>query len=483
MDTKTADIIAYFKKINEIPRCSKNEKRLSLWLEKWAESRGFSVNCDSVGNMVISVPATGGYENAPVIVLQGHMDMVCEKTKASLHDFTTDPVPVIVDGEWLKAKDTTLGADNGIALAMGLALADDESAAHPPLELLFTVDEETGLNGVAKLAPDLFKGKMLINLDSEDEGIFVAGCAGSNNTTIKLDFAMATSGHSNPCYDIHVFGLKGGHSGIDIGKGRANACKLMAQTLAYLLRNVDMQIVSISGGSARNVIPRRAEAVISCNAKDEDLLFQTLTLFREQAQSGFGGIEPHISIHIEKTATDMSVEQPLLMDDTKRLVNLLMSLPTGPHQRSVKDPGNVKTSSNLAMISMKDGCLEVISSQRSSVPYRLDQLSAIVEAVGKLSSGRVETNKGYPAWLQAKDSTLLNRAITVYEDLFNRKPDVRVMHAGLECAVIGSKYEDMDMISVGPTIENPHSPSERLYIPSIGLIWRFLVALMASFKP
>lgn len=483
MDNKVSDIIAYFKKINEIPRCSTNEALLSLWLEHWAEARGFSTQCDRAGNRVICVPATKGYEHAPVVVFQGHMDMVCEKTMDSNHDFSTDPIPVIKDGDWLKAENTTLGADNGIALALALALADDESVVHPPLEFLFTVDEETGLTGVGKLEPGLFKGKMLINIDSEDEGIFVIGCAGGNNTRISIDLAMEALPASAKCHMIRISGIKGGHSGLDIDKGRANACKLMAQALSSVLGETHIRMVSISAGTARNVIPRRAEAVVSCDKKDVPAVIRAITQFQDRIQMDFKEIEPDLDVSIKAIETQSSGVQAVSDDDTEKAVNLLLAMPSGPFHRSVKHPGSVDTSSNFAMISMKGNFLDLVSSQRSSDPFRLDQVSGMVEAVGKLAGGRVDTRKGYPPWLPSKDSELLNRTCSVYEDLFGKKPDIQVMHAGLECAVIGSKYEGMDMISMGPTLENPHSPSERLYIPSIERVWRLLVALLASFKP
>lgn len=482
MDAATRAIIDRFEQINRIPRCSKKEQELSRWLQQWAKDRHLSVKIDSAGNLVIQVPATSGYEEAPTVILQGHMDMVCEKGDDSDHDFDRDPIRMVQEGPWLSATETTLGADNGIAIAMALTLVERPEVSHPPLELCFTVDEETGLTGALALDPSLLKGRTLINLDSEDEGVFVVGCAGGRATTIGRMLESRPIDDTFERLRIVAHGMQGGHSGVDIGKHRANANKVMARLLTAGMTAGDLNLLDLDGGTARNVIPRSCSALVACPrdrlAAVERAVADCAATIREEIRS----TEPELVVHLEGRGPAAAGDRAATDVATALTLDLLMALPCGPVEMAPDDPLRVQTSANLATVKMEADALKVVSSQRSAVPSRLDAVCAAVEAVGRLAGARVQTDAGYPSWPVNPASPLLTRCQALYRTLFETDPSVQVMHAGLECGVIGSRCPGMDMISLGPTIENPHSPSERLHVPSVEKVWRLLTALLASFK-
>ena len=481
MQSATRLVIDYFEQINRIPRCSKNEHQLSQWIQDWALTRELAVTSDSAGNLVIRVPATQGFEKAPVVVIQGHMDMVCEKRDDFEHDFSKDPIVMVSDGSWLAAQGTTLGADNGIAIAMAMAIVDSPQVQHPGLELFFTVDEETGLTGVLQMDPDLLSGKMLINLDSEDEGVFVVGCAGGRITTIERSFDFQTIANTDVLVRLSADGMQGGHSGVDIAKHRANANKIMTRMLAAGLAVAPIQVVAMSGGTGKNVIPRTCDALVACRHSDGEALAETLAATGRMVEQEYRETDPGLRIRIDPQGTAAGEHRRLSAEDTVRVVRLLMALPSGPVEMCPDFPEVVQTSANLSMVAVREEGLSIISSQRSSIPSRLDAICQAVEAVGYLAGARVHTNQGYPSWPVNRDSALLHRCTALYRQLFSAEPTVQVMHAGLECGVIGDRCTGMDMISLGPTIENPHSPSERLHLPSVEKVWRLLVALLASF--
>jgi dipeptidase D len=479
MHQKTREILGIFEQINRIPRCSKQEKRISLWLQQWAQDNGFKSWADGVGNLVIEIPATQGCEGGPTIVIQGHMDMVCEKTPDSNHDFSKDPIGLVYDGDWLKADRTTLGADNGIGVAIGLALAVDKTVAHPPLELLFTVDEESGLKGAKELETGFVRGKILLNIDSENEGIFTVGCAGGVDTTITLLLSFSPLPQNHDTYTIMAHGMRGGHSGIDINGHRANANKILARALHLLRKSLDVRLACIKGGSAHNVIPREAEAVITCDPSQFSLLQSIVSEFAQTARKEHASTEPSLTLTLSEGSSE--ILQSLTREDTDKVIHLLLALPHGVEEMSADIEGLVETSNNLATVEIKDKTLHILSSQRSSITSRLHAITSRIEATGALANAEAKTNEGYPAWQPNMDSHLLMRCKEVYKSLFSREPVVEIIHAGLECGIIGSKYPGMDMISFGPTIENPHSPGERIYVPSIGKVWDFLVVLLDSY--
>jgi dipeptidase D len=481
MDRCTRHIISYFEQINQIPRCSMHEGRISQWLHDWAADRSLPSHFDDAGNLVIQVPASAGYERAPILVLQGHMDMVCEKSAESDHDFSTDPIPLVQKGDWIEAPETTLGADNGIAIALALALVDDPEVSHPALELFFTVNEETGLTGVMQMDPGLLSGKILVNLDSEDEGVFVVGCAGGRNTVIQRPLKMQSIDDFCDTVRVSASGMRGGHSGIDIARHRANANKVMARLLNAGGMTASLQLVHLDGGTGRNVIPRSCEAVIACEHEHIDAFVKAVAAEGETIRRAYEETDPGLRIRIDRRAPEASARQAVGQDDTAAVIDLLAALPSGPIAMDVHFPHLVQTSVNLSMVKISDGTLTVTSSQRSSVPASLDAACLSVEAVGRLAGAVVTTNAGYPSWPMDRDSELLDRCRRLYRGLFGTEATVQIMHAGLECGVIGDRCPGMDMISLGPTLENPHSPSERLFLPSVAKVWRLLVELMASY--
>ncbi|MFH1981681.1 MAG: aminoacyl-histidine dipeptidase [Pseudomonadota bacterium] len=480
MDPKTQTVIDLFGRINAIPRCSKNEAAICRWLEQWAGDHGFPVRRDAVANLVIDVPATPGYESAPLVVFQGHVDMVCEKRPEVVHDFTKDPITLVTDGDWLKADGTSLGADNGIAVALAMALATDNTIDRPPMELLMTVDEETGLTGAMELKPGFVKGRILLNVDSEDDGVFTVGCAGGKDATVSLTLETSPVPESWSFFRVAAGGMQGGHSGIDIAKHRANANKILARALDHLRQHHDVRLVEMTGGTVHNAIPRDSAAVFTSPAS-VDALKTLLVPLAQALRSEYHTTEPDMRLTVTaelppSTGAAVSLEQ------SRRIIDLLMALPTGVSEFSPDIDGLVETSNNLAVVKTADGKLEVLSSQRSSVPSRLTAICRRVESLANLAGAGISWDTGYPPWPPDMASPLLARCKNVYRDTFGAEPVVEIIHAGLECAVIGSVYPGMDMISFGPTMKNPHSPDERLYLPSVDNIWKFLVALLASFK-
>lgn len=471
-------ILDYFDKINAIPRCSLKEEKLCLWLQQWASDRRLKYNVDEQGNLVVHVPASPGKDQTPTVVIQGHMDMVCEKTPESTHNFDRDSIVSHREGDWLTAKDTTLGADNGIALAYMLAFVDDGNIIHPPLELLFTVDEETGLNGAKALEPGFIKGRILINLDSEDEGVFIVGCAGGVDTALTLDVEQQPLSNAGHLFHLVVGGLKGGHSGIDIHKHRANANKIMARTLNQIRTLSPMRLVSISGGSRKNAIPRDARASIWVADADQPALMKRVAQLEKQFREEFTSSEPNLFVNLNPAKESEPPAQALSREGTDKIIRILLGLPHGVAGMSPELDGVVETSCNLATIDLTGDQIEILSSQRSASVTRLEEITASVHAIAELAGARYEDGDAYPPWQPLMDSHLLGRSQKIYRKLYDKDPIVRVIHAGLECAVIGDIYPGMEMISFGPTIQNPHSPDERILIPSIEQVWDFMVSLL-----
>ncbi len=481
MQQQIVDILEIFEQINAIPRESKNEQAISGWLTQWAEQRGLATRSDKWGNVVIEVPASNGYEDAPTLVIQGHMDMVCEKTADSNHDFSKDPVRSLIDGDWLTADRTTLGADNGIAIAMGLALAESENTAHPALELLFTVDEEQGMTGAANIEPGFISGKVMLNLDSEDEGVFTIGCSGGRETIIELPLAMEPLPAAMEVCSLKVDGLMGGHSGIDIGKHRACANKLLSRALHRLQQACPLRLVRLQGGTAHNAIPRQALGEIAVEQGRFESLRQIVQDCQSELNSEFAARESFLSLTFERIHSNEN-KSAAAGPDSRRAVLLLNAVPHGVVSMSADVEGKVETSTSFAVLGFSDGKLEVLTSQRSSVMSRLDALSAEIASIAALAGAQYRFGSEYPAWPANMQSPLIVRCGRLYSSMFGKEPVFEIIHAGLECAVLGRTYPEMDMISLGPTIENPHSPDERMNIPSLEKVWKFLLELLKSFK-
>ena len=472
-----SEVWTCFEQLNQIPRPSKKEERIIAFTKKFGEDLGLKTIVDPVGNVIIAKPATPGKENVTPVVLQGHLDMVHQKNADTDFDFDAQGIESWIDGDWVKAKGTTLGADNGMGSASIMAVLKSNSIAHGPIEALFTIDEETGMTGAQNLQEGLLQGKILLNTDTEDEGELCIGCAGGVDSTATWNYQ--TESNSNPAYEVSVTGLRGGHSGCDIHLGRGNANKLMNRLLAHLAREVPVRIASVVGGSLRNAIPRESFAVITFAdthlAKVEDAVAQIGKTIQTERQTS----EPGLNIAIQKTdpVTDVMSEA-----DQKTLLNLVYASPNGVDRMSEDIEGLVETSTNLSKIEVADGQASFQFLTRSSVETAREELAARIESIFQLAAAEVTHGGRYPGWKPNAQSKILAQMKTVYEKLFGKPPSVNAVHAGLECGIIGSHYPGMDMISFGPTIKNPHSPDEKCHIPSVKLYWQYLVAVLESIE-
>ena len=480
MEDRIAAILDRFRAISAIPRCSKHEAQLAAWLTAWAREQGFAVQSDRAGNLVVRVPASPGRENRPTVVLQGHMDMVCEKTPESEHDFERDPIRVIREGDWLHADGTTLGADNGIALAMMMVLAQDAAAAHPPLELVFTVDEESGLIGAHDLEAAMIEGRILVNIDSEDEGVFTIGCAGGEETLMRLPLSCTDLPADAVYARLVVGGLRGGHSGVDIHKPRANANRLLGRALARLQAQEGVRLVSLSGGSAHNAIPRDAAAFLAAAPEAAPRVPESVADLERVFKEEHAGCEPRLTLRWEIIEAPLP-DRALTPESAARAVRLINALPHGVHGMSTHVAGLVETSCNLAILRIEQEALEIVSSQRSSSMSRMAEMTERVTSVAALAGASATRMNHHPAWAPDPDSALLRRCREVYRSLYDKEPVVEVIHAGLECGLIGDKLPGMEMISIGPNLKNPHSPEERLELSSVGRVYAFLTTLLASY--
>ena len=477
---KTVEILKWFEELNKIPRCSKNEKQIGRWLMDWAASNNLEALQDNVGNVSIRVPGSSGYEDSAPVIIQGHLDMVCEKTSDSDHNFEKDPITSVYDGEWLTANETTLGADNGIAIAMGMVAALDKKLKHPPLELLFTVDEETGLTGAFALEPAFVQGRRLLNIDSEDEGIFTLGCAGGMKSehSIPLDYETIPMGYAP--LTIEASGMAGGHSA-DIHHEKANALKVLARTLDAIGKEVDIRLADLEGGSADNAIPRSADAVIYLDKNHFQQVKDVISPLEKILQTEFKNTDPTLTI----TAVEGSQgnhQEVLTLESTGKVIAFMLAVPHGIYAMSTEVEHFVETSNNFASIIIEDKQFKSVTSQRSPIESRLDDVTCHIASVVSLAGGSTRNRGRYPGWPANMESPLLKQCVNVYERLFHKKPIVETTHGGLECGVIGNKFPGIDMISFGPTIKFPHSPDEKIHIESIGRVWDFMEALLEELK-
>ncbi len=471
MDAKR--VFEIFAEICKVPRPSKHEEKISRWLQDFAATHGIECVADEAMNVIMRVPATPGYEDHESVVLQAHMDMVCEKNGDVEHDFLKDPIETYVDGEWLKAKGTTLGADNGIGIAMALAAITDQELSHPAIECLFTVDEETGLTGAMKLQDGVLKSQRLINLDSEDDGQIFIGCAGGIDTLAKMHYEPMPIPNSQQLLAVRlsVSGLMGGHSGDDINKGRANANQLIVWFLARVWPQAEIQLASINGGNLRNAIAREAEAVICIPMNYKEQIRIEWNHYVAQMEGVFGEVEKEMRLELE--TCDMP-ESFIPSDKAYRLIMALCECPHGMIAMSQEMPGLVETSTNLASVKMKDGYLEINTSQRSSKEASKHHLKWAVEQALSMACDEVTHGDGYPGWAPNPKSALLESVQKAYKELFKSEPKVLAIHAGLECGLFLEKYPYLDMVSIGPQMYGVHSPQERLSIPSTERCYKWL---------
>lgn len=477
MEKEIKTILSLFEDISSVPRCSKHEEKISSWLINWAVEHSLDVKRDRHKNVLMRVPASRGCEDEESIAIQGHMDMVCEKSIASKHDFSTDAIKLIYDGDWLTAYGTTLGADDGIAIAIGLALVLNKDEKHPELELLFTSDEETGLTGASNLEPGFFKSKTLINIDSESEGVLTIGCAGGEDTTINMNLEKESIGDEHVFYKLFVSGLLGGHSGIDINKGRANAIKIMVELMKEINLKFRLKLSEINGGSARNAIPSYCEAAVAFKENEIGQVINFVNEFRDIAKEEYKD-EKQFDINLVKIKRNSDLI--LSRVSFNKVIDLLLELPHGVYEMSAYDKHLVETSNNLARVETIGNSIEISTNQRSLTASKLDEITKKIEFTAKAHNASYVSGNNYPSWQPNKNSRLLRKSIEIYKSLFLREPKIEVIHAGLECGVIGSKIDDIDMISIGPTIKDPHTPNETVNIPSIGKVWKFLSKLLSS---
>ncbi len=470
----------YFYGFTQVPRPSKKEEKIRAHVREFANSKGLKFVEDETGNIVIKVPATPGYESAPTIVIQGHLDMVCEKNKGTEHDFENDPIKIYKDGEWITAEGTTLGADNAIGVAAGMAAATDDSVIHGPLELLCTVDEETGMTGVNELKPNFISGKTLLNLDSEEDGAFYVGCSGGQDTRGVFKFEYEVADTSMKTYELMITGLKGGHSGLDVANGRANAIRLLAQLLDRIRKDVKFELSNISGGSLRNAIPREAEVNILLNSSTIAKVQGIISQFISDTLLEFNVNDPGLEVKFEQL--DSIDTEVFSVDFINNLINVLLAMPHGIMAMSPDIPGLVETSTNLATIEREDNKLIVGTSQRSAIDSAKWNISNQVKAVFQLGGAvNVDTGDGYPGWQPNMNSELLKVSQEVYKEMFGSNPEIKAIHAGLETGLLGAKYPGIDMISFGPTIEGAHSPDERLNIPATEKFYNLLKGILLKY--
>ncbi|MBU1185438.1 MAG: aminoacyl-histidine dipeptidase [Acidobacteria bacterium] len=472
---KPEKIWKHFFEILKIPHCSGNEKALGDYVLNFAKQCNLESERDSVGNVVVRKPGTKGLENTPGIILQGHMDMVGEKNSDVDFDFSSDGIKAVVDGEWLRAEGTTLGADNGIGLAASLALMEDDTAVHGPLEFLFTVEEETGLTGATQLKPGFLRGKYLLNLDSEDWGEFTIGCAGGADTEIILPLERRSTADGD-AYLLKLTGFKGGHSGVDIHLGRANAIKCLARILYQVGRDVPFLLVDAVGGNLRNAIPREAWAHVYITDDHRDDFEKKKKAAFDKIVLEYKAVEPTAAVSFEK-ADDVKLS-PLNMESQRSLINLLYAIPHGVVSMHAEMKELVETSSNLAVVRTEKNRAKIICSTRSSVASAIEATRHTIAVICELADADVTLEDGYPGWTPNLASPLLKTMKGIYRNSYNEEPHISAIHAGLECGIIGEKYEGMDMISFGPTIKFPHSPDEKLHIASVSDFWDFLVLVL-----
>jgi len=465
-----------FYEISQIPRPSKKEEKILEYLREFAKEHNIKMLEDDIHNIVMKVPATKGYENAPTVVIQGHVDMVCEKNKGTDHDFDNDPIKLIKDGEWMTADGTTLGADNGIGVATGLAMITDDAVIHGPLELLFTVDEETGLTGANNLSTDMLEGKTLLNCDSEEDGAFYVGCSGGQDTVGIYDIKWKEIKKDLTPYELTVTGLKGGHSGLDIANGRANAIKLLARLLLKLT-DVDYRIVEINGGSKRNAIPREAEVTLLINDSDSEKIQKVADEFVKEALLEYKVNDGGLNVELNKK--DGKFDKAFKRKFAKKILHSLNSVPHGIMAMSPDIPDLVETSTNLATVFTEGDKLRIGTSQRSSIEAAKLNISNVVKSVFALSGvEEILDADSYPGWQPNMDSAILKLSKEVFREQYGKEPEIKAIHAGLECGILADKYPGLDMVSLGPTIENAHSPDERVNIKDVEKYYKLVCGIL-----
>jgi dipeptidase D len=467
----------HFADLSRIPRGSKNEAAAAQSVLDTARRLGLPARQDGVGNVLVEKPAAGR-ERAPSVCLQSHLDMVCEKNADKRHDFTTDPIELVRDADALRANGTTLGADNGVGVAAALAVAEDRSLEHGPLEMLFTVDEETGLTGAQHLEPGFIRSRILLNLDSETEGEIYVGCAGGMDTLGAWGVAREAARPNMAALELRVTGLRGGHSGIEIDKGRGNALKIINRILLALVEGAGARLSEVRGGNKRNAIPREAFATFFVPRSRVSKARKLVGRWEGVVRDELGSVEPDLTVSVAEATGD---GLPILKRKHQRqILQTVSALPHGVMKMSAAIPGLVETSTNVAVIATEGDTVSLATSQRSSVASEIEEIAHTVKTILELGGATVSQGDGYPGWKPNTESPTLKKAIATYASLYGKEPEVKAVHAGLECGIIGEKYPGIDMISFGPTLKEVHSPEERILIDTVPRFWGFLVALLKT---
>ncbi len=475
LDLAPQQVWKHFYSLTQIPRPSGHMERITEFLVNFGKGLGLESFVDEVGNVIIRKPATPGMENRKGVILQAHMDMVPQKNNDTVHDFVNDPIQTWIDGEWVKAKGTTLGADNGMGVAAAMAVLESTDLKHGPLEVLITKDEETGMYGAFGLKPGTLQGEILLNLDSEDEGELYIGCAGGIDITAELSYKEEEADKEMVARKITLKGLRGGHSGLEINEGRGNANKLLARITHDLLVEFDCRLSSFSGGNMRNAIPREAHAVLLFNPADIDDLPNYIKEYEAQLNAEYAPIESDILLLLDEVETPATVLPEEIQDN---MIDMLLACQNGVMRMIPTVPDTVETSSNLAIVLLGGGKAEVRILARSSCDTMKDFLADSLTACFNMAGMKVTLSGGYSGWQPNVDSPILHAMTKSYEEQFGVAPKVKVIHAGLECGIIGANCPGLDMISFGPTLRSPHSPDERVLIPTVKKFYDFLVATL-----
>ena len=468
------EIWKHFEALAAIPRPSTKEAAARDHVLKLAASFGLESLVDEAGNVVVRKPAYPGRESAPVTALQGHLDMVCEKNEGTEFNFDTDPIRLVRKEDWLYADGTTLGSDNGVGVAAALAVMESKTIQHGPMEFVFTVEEETTLGGASAFKPGVLKARYLLNLDNEERGTLCIGCAGGLNTRAHRKVAFQVAG-AGSAYRVKVAGLKGGHSGVDIHLGRGNAVRILGGALQLVLEQIPVQLADLKGGSAHNAIPREASALVLVDATNEAQLESIVAQYAEDVRADLGAFDPDLQITVEKAGRPSRVIAP---GDAKKVVDLIASLHHGVLAMSPDVPGLVQDSTNVATVSLKDGVVEIVTSQRSAIEGSKNIAKRLVATSCLLAGFEVEHSSNYPGWKPEPNSDIVRKSKAVFEETYGSTPNLIAMHAGLETGVLGVNYPEMQMISFGPQIEHPHSPAERVQISSVAEFWKYLTAVL-----
>lgn len=478
MDLKPQCVFEQFAKINEIPRPSKHEEKMIEFLKQFGTDLGLETHVDETGNVIIRKPASKGYENKKVLILQSHMDMVCDKLVDVDIDFTKDPIETFVDGEWLRAKGTTLGADDGIGCAIQMAVLADNTLEHGPIECVFTRDEETGLTGAHGMKAGFMTGDLLINLDSEDEGQFFISCAGGMTTNAKFTFEKEDAPADYFFMKLSLKGLHGGHSGDDINKKFANGIKLLSRFIYLIDEKYDVRLASFDSGRMHNAIPRDGVVVFAIPSDAKEDVRIALNVFAKEVEDEFHVTEDNINFSLESTDAQQVIPQPV----GKNIIRALQAIDNGPYSMCQDEAlaWMVETSSNIASITTSDTEMKMVASQRSNVMSNLTNMGNTIKAVFQLAGAEVVQGDRYPAWQMNPNSELTKIVVDTYKKLFGKEPKVIGIHAGLECGLFSEKYPNLDMVSMGPTLRGVHSPDERLLIPTVQIVWDHLLEIMKN---